>query len=133
MTRTHVAQRAAVVTAVALLAAIVAVAHRHHHHGPKLPHGVGVWYSGFAAPYGPSKKPVKGACGVTIGPNTRGVAHPVLPCGIKLYLRYGDTEVLTQVVDRGHVVPGRTFDVTRKLAREIGLRGTQPIKWRYAG
>jgi rare lipoprotein A len=104
----------------------------HHSDGPQLPQGVGQWYKGLAAPYGPSKKAIRGACGTTIKPATMGVAHPVLPCGVKIYLSYGGTEVLTQVIDRGPNVPGRTFDVTRALARQIGLTGTQPIKWRFA-
>ena len=30
-----------------------------------------------------------------------GFAHPVLPCGAKIYLGHGGKEVLTQVVARG--------------------------------
>jgi hypothetical protein len=40
--------------------------------------------------------------------------------------------VLTEVVDRGTGVPGREFDVTAPLARRLGLRGTQPVQWRFA-
>jgi hypothetical protein len=40
--------------------------------------------------------------------------------------------VLTQVIDRASGVPGREFDVTAALARRIGLRGVQPIRWRFA-
>jgi len=45
------------------------------------------------------------ACGQVIEPRTEGVAHPVLPCGVKLYLTYEGRHVLTQVIDRGPYVP----------------------------
>jgi hypothetical protein len=60
------------------------------------------------------------------------VAHPVLPCGTKLFLAYGDQEVLTEVVDRGSGAPGRVFDVTQPLARRLGLSGVQTVRWRFA-
>jgi rare lipoprotein A (peptidoglycan hydrolase) len=128
------ALRYTALAAVTLLSALVAVwlTRSHDHSGPHLPQPVGTTYTGFAAPYPPTSKTARGACGVTIGPGTKGVAHPVLPCGIRIYLYYGNTRVLTQVIDRGQNVPGRTFDVTRALAKEIGLTGTQPIRWRYA-
>jgi tRNA-specific 2-thiouridylase len=88
--------------------------------------------AGLAAAYTPSSTRKKGACGVVIGPGTPGVAHPVLPCGAKIYVRFGHKDVLTQVVDRGHTVPGHEFDVTQALAKLLGLQGTQTIQWRYA-
>ena len=60
------------------------------------------------------------------------IAHPTLPCGVKLYIRFGGKQVLTEVVDRGPNVPGRDFDITKGLADRIGLHGTQTIHWRYA-
>jgi rare lipoprotein A (peptidoglycan hydrolase) len=114
------------------IAIALAIAHRHHH-AAALPTPAGTWGTALAAPYTPSATSKKGACGVDIGPSTVGVAHPVLPCGAKIYVRFGSKEVLTQVVDRGHVVPGREFDVTQGLAKLLGLQGTQTIQWRYAG
>jgi rare lipoprotein A (peptidoglycan hydrolase) len=90
------------------------------------------WYEGLAAPYPASSKRERTACGQPLGPKTFGVAHPVLPCGVKLFISYGDKLFLTQVVDRGPAEPGRDFDVTRPLASRLGLRGTQQIRWRYA-
>jgi rare lipoprotein A (peptidoglycan hydrolase) len=90
------------------------------------------WYEALAAPYPASSKRVRTACGQPIGPETLGVAHPVLPCGVKLFISYGDTTVLTQVVDRGPAVAGRDFDITRPLAERLGLEGTKQIRWRYA-
>jgi rare lipoprotein A (peptidoglycan hydrolase) len=90
------------------------------------------WYRSLAAPYPPSTKRIRTSCGQKLGPKTLGVAHPVLPCGVKLFIAYKDKIVLTQVVDRGPSVPGREFDVTRALAAKLGLTGTQQVRWRYA-
>ena len=125
--------RAALLAAVALIAIAVALAVtlRHKHHSA-LPAAAGDWYSALAAPYPPSTGTRKGACGIRIGPTTPGVAHPVLPCGVKLYIEYHGRQVLTQVVDRGHTVPGREFDLTQALAKSLHLVGTQTIRWRFA-
>jgi rare lipoprotein A (peptidoglycan hydrolase) len=60
------------------------------------------------------------------------VAHPVLPCGVRLYIRFQGREVLTQVVDRGPNVPGRDLDITKALANRLDLHGTQTVQWRFA-
>jgi hypothetical protein len=93
--------------------------------------GVG-WYTALAAPYPAISRRERTACGHRLGPRTLGLAHPVLPCGAKIFIAYREHVVLTQVVDRGPNVPGRQFDVTRPLAARIGLAGTQQIRWRYA-
>ena len=90
------------------------------------------WYVALAAPYPQGTRRQRTACGQPIGPGTRGVAHPVLPCGVKLFISYEGKLVLTQVVDRGPSVPGREFDITRPLADRLGLVGTKRIRWRYA-
>jgi rare lipoprotein A (peptidoglycan hydrolase) len=125
--------RAATLAGVALLGIAIALAVSHHH-APKslLPTPAGQWYAALAAPYTPSKKEQKTACGVVIGPTTAGVAHPVLPCGAKIYVEFDGKQVLTQVIDRGHTAPGRTFDVTDALAKLLGLQGAQTIRWRFA-
>lgn len=89
------------------------------------------WFTALAAPYTPSAG-AKTACGRVIGPETIGVAHPVLPCGAKLELEFGRTHVIARVIDRAPSVPGRTFDLTRALARRLGLQGTRTIRWRFA-
>ncbi len=93
--------------------------------------GIG-YYTARAAPYGPTPSHRRTACGQPFTADTMGVAHPVLPCGVKLFIRFHGRDVLTQVVDRGPDAPGRDFDVTKALADRIGLHGTQTIKWRYA-
>jgi len=125
--------RAAGLAGVALVALAVALAYAAHHtKTAALPTPAGQWYTALAAPYTPTAAAKKGACGVVIGPKTMGVGHPVLPCGAKLFVKLGDKEVLTQVVDRGHTVPGRDFDVTVALAKLLDLRGTESIQWRFA-
>ena len=124
--------RAALLGGLALLAAAIALAVHHHHHTSSLPQPVGSWYSALAAPYAASGSRKKDACGVVVGPHTLGVAHPVLPCGAKIYVSYQGRQVLTQVIDRGRGASGALFDVTRPLAKLLGLDGTQTIRWRFA-
>ena len=124
--------RAAALAGIALLgiAVALAVAHRVRHHKTALT-PAGQWYTAMAAPY-TRTKPRKGACGIVVGPKTPGVSHPVLPCGVKIYLEYHGKQVLTQVVDNGHTAPGRVFDVTLPVAKLLGLQGSQVIRWRFA-
>lgn len=130
---TSIGLRAAALGGIALVALVVALAVSHHHKtGAALPQGAGQWYTALAAPYTPSTKTKTGACGIRIGPATTGVAHAVLPCGVKLYVEFNGKQVLTQVVDRGHMPPGREFDITQSLAKLLGLQGTQRIQWRFA-
>jgi len=125
--------RAAALGAVALVAIAVALAVTHDSHKSSgLPAAAGDWYTALAAPYPPSTGKSKSACGVAIGAATVGVAHPVLPCGVKLYVEYKGKQVLTQVIDRGHTVPGREFDLTQALAKLLHVEGTQTIQWRFA-
>jgi hypothetical protein len=72
-------------------------------------------------------------CGVRLDSGTLGVAHPVLPCGVDLVVGLGSKEVRTEVVERGPVGEGRDFDLTQALARELGLRRTDAIRWHFAG
>ena len=67
-----------------------------------------------------------------LAPRTLGVDHPVLPCGAKVFVRYGKKTVLTTVVDRGPLAPGAEFEVTPALAVVLGLSGVQPIRWSFA-
>ena len=124
--------RAAILAAVALVAVAIVFAVHRHSSTATLPVAAGPWYTALAAPYTPSKGRTKSACGVAIGPKTIGVSHQLLPCGVKLYVEYKGKQVLTQVIDRGHTVPGREFDLTQALAKLLRLDGTQTIQWRFA-
>jgi rare lipoprotein A (peptidoglycan hydrolase) len=116
--------------ALVALAISIALSQRGGHHSGSS--GAGSWYTALAAPYTPSTTTHRSACGIVIGRRTMGVAHPVLPCGVKLYVEFGGKQVLTQVIDRGHTVPGHDFDLTVALARALGVQGVQTIRWRFA-
>jgi rare lipoprotein A len=89
-------------------------------------------YVALAGSSGPAAFGRRTACGGVLGPETEGVAHPTLPCGVRLFITYHGQTVLTQVVDRGPYEPGRQFDLTDALARRLGLQGVQQIHWSYA-
>jgi hypothetical protein len=129
---TSVGLRASALAGIAILgiAIAIAVAKRSHDEKPAAT-PAGQWYTALAAPY-TRTKPKKGACGVVVGPKTPGVAHPVLPCGVKIYIEFHGRQVLTQVVDHGHTAPGRVFDVTLPVAKLLRLQGSQTIRWRFA-
>jgi len=122
-------RRIASLAAVALLAVSIAifVDHRHRRH-QILPAGAGPWTTALAAPYAPTGRT---ACGVKVGARTMGVGHPVLPCGVRIYVRFGGRTVLTNVIDRGDVPSGRELNLTPALAALLGVQGTQSIQWRF--
>jgi rare lipoprotein A (peptidoglycan hydrolase) len=134
-------QRAIWLVGICFVAVIAAVAIAHRGGGSSdrnLPGAVPVpgtkngYYTGRAAPYSPSAAHPRTACGQVFSDKTQGVAHPVLPCGVRLYIRFHGREVLTQVIDRGPTVPGRDFDITKALANRLDLHGPQTIQWRFA-
>jgi rare lipoprotein A (RlpA)-like double-psi beta-barrel protein len=122
------------VALLALVAAVVLVQHaRDDPAGASGPPAVSTeWRSALAAPYSLPAGQELTACGQRTGEAILGVAHPVLPCGAKIVVRFDGQDVLTQVVDRGAGLPGREFDVTPALANRIGLTGVQQIQWRFA-
>ena len=133
-------QRAFWLAGITLVAAIAALAITRRDAGSNrnLPGAIAVpgtengYYTAKAAPYGPTAAHRRTACGKPFLPTAEGVAHPVLPCGVRLYIRFQGREVLTQVVDRGPNVPGRDLDITKALANRLDLHGTQTIQWRFA-
>lgn len=132
------AQREVALAGVALLAAVVALAvtsprgsNAGGHLNPVSVPGGG-WYAALAGAR-PVHYGTRTDCGVMLRPSTRGVVDSVLPCNIKLFVSFGSSDrILTQVVARRPVVPGRRFDVTPALAEDLGLEGIQRIKWVYA-
>ena len=137
--RPSLVQRAVWLAGITLLAAIAALAitRRDEDRAGALPEAVAVpgtangYYTTRAAPYEPNTTR-KSPCGQVLETTTEGVAHPVLPCGVRVYIRFHGREVLTQVIDRGPNVPGREFDITKALADKLDLHGTQTIQWRFA-
>jgi rare lipoprotein A (peptidoglycan hydrolase) len=129
----RLAQRELALGGLALLAAAasIAVTHATRSSSSSLPEPEGS-YAALAGSAGDAVFGRHTACGIVIGEDTEGVAHPTLPCGARIYLTYRDKHVLTQVIDRGPYEPGRTFDLTDALASELGLQGVQTIHWSYA-
>jgi len=129
-------QRLIVLAAAVLLGVVAFLAVREHtRHTPTkraLPSPAGS-YTALAGSSGPAAYGKRTTCGVVIGPETVGVANPVLPCGVRLYISYRGTSVLTEVIDQGPRAAGREFDVTEALARKLGLSGVRTIHWSYAG
>jgi rare lipoprotein A (peptidoglycan hydrolase) len=133
--RPAVAQRTIGLAALALIAGVVALAiakNGSQSTDKNLPPGGGNWYSALAAPAPVPSKARRTACGQVLDAKTVGVAHPVLPCNVKVYIEYANKRVLTAVIDRGRDIAGPEFHLTKALADEVGLHGTQPIRWRYA-
>ena len=137
MTRSF-SQRLVLLGAVALLASVSAVAvieQRSADPGAaaltSAPAPAG-WNTAFAGSRGVSGDAQRTTCGQVLAPESLGATHPVLPCGAKVMLRYGDSQVLTEVIDNALVEPGRQLEVTEALAGMLGLDGTVELEWRFA-
>jgi hypothetical protein len=133
------AQREVALAGIALLAAILALAITSHGSdaaSSRLPQPVtapgGGWYTALAGT-GPVRYGRRTRCNIVLRPGTIGVTDSVLPCGIKLYVAFKNSpEVLTQVIERRPVVPGRKFELTPNLAEQLGVDGVQRIRWAFA-
>ncbi len=135
-----VLQRAVALAAVALVAALGALALAStgndrvaQETGPRaVPALDGGWYTALAGSRGAAEPGTRTTCRKILTGRSLGVSHPVLPCGAKIYLSYGGTEVLTEVIDNRMSKPGRQFELTDTLAQRLGIAGTQEIRWRFA-
>lgn len=135
-----VAQRLLGLAAVALLGGVIALAVVEQRSGDgsatAAPTGAiapgGGWYSALAASRGPAGDAERTSCGLILTGKSFGVTHPVLPCGAKLLLRFGGQTMLTEVIDNKLKSAGRQFELTERLARDLGLGSTQEIDWRFA-
>lgn len=92
----------------------------------------GGWYTAFAASRGVAGDAERTTCGVILTARSLGVTHPVLPCGAKILIRFGNETVFTEVIDNRLKSPRTQFELTEGLAREVGLDGTQRLDWRFA-
>jgi hypothetical protein len=131
-----VAQRVITLTAIALFALVVGLAIAASRDGSsareRLPERVGPWYHARAAPMTRAVEGTTTGCGVRLGASSIGIADPVLPCGAKLYVGYGDQDVLTQVIATGPEARGVRFGLTQALARDLGVEGPVTVRWSYA-
>lgn len=78
--------------------------------------------------YGPGLFGNRTACGQRLRRATRGVAHRTLPCGTKVVLRHRGRTVRTTVIDRGPFAHRAHWDLTQRVARELGFDGAHRIR-----
>lgn len=79
--------------------------------------------------YGPGLYGRTTACGLTLQPDTVGVAHRTLPCGTQVEIRRGGGTVVVPVIDRGPFANGAMFDLTKPAADRIGVDGVDPVSF----
>jgi hypothetical protein len=92
----------------------------------------GGWNQALTGSRGPVGDAQRTTCGQLLTNRSLGVTHPVLPCGARIVLRIGDTQVLTEVIDNALAEPGHELEVTERLAKMLGLEGLREIDWRFA-
>ena len=135
-----IVQRSVALAAVALLAAVAALALSRETQGHDAGRGeaepvtvadIG-WYSALAGSRGAPSDAERTTCRRVLTNRSLGLTHAVLPCGAKIYIAYGGTEVLTEVLDNRMRRQGRQFELTEALAQRLGIDGTQQIRWRFA-
>jgi hypothetical protein len=122
-----------ILAAVGLLAAVIGLAIASGRDGSGdggLPARVGSYHA-RAAPMSADLEGTTTACGVRLTAKSLGITDPVLPCGAKLYIGYGDQDVLTQVIAIGPAPGGARFGVTPALAETLGIEGTVTVRWGY--
>ena len=135
-----VVQRTVALAAIALLAGVAALALTHEGEGGQtssdavqaVPVVESGWYSALAGSRGAPRDAERTTCRRILTGRSLGVTHAVLPCGAKIVIAYGGTEVLTEVIDNRMKRPGRQFELTEPLAQRLGIDGTQQIRWRFA-
>jgi hypothetical protein len=129
------AQRLITAAAVVLLAVVAGLAIASDWGGSgdggRLPKRVGPWYNARAAPMSRDLEGTTTACGVRLSAKSLGIADPVLPCGAKVYIGYGDQDVLTQVIAVGPAPGGARFGITPALAQTLGIEQTVTVRWGY--
>ena len=128
-------QRQAALAAAALLATLGVLALDRDSDGtaPLPPVAVRVrWERAVVGVLPPEAYANETTCRVRLDSGTLGVAHPLLPCGVDLIVAARGKEVRTEVVQHGPVRRGDDFELTEALAEELGVRGTDEIRWRFA-
>lgn len=79
---------------------------------------------GNATWYGPGFYGHRTACGQTLTKATIGVAHKRLPCGTPVTFAYRGHWVRAKVIDRGPYNAGYSWDLSGKLAKQLGFLST---------
>ena len=137
----HLLERQAALAGVALVATLGSLALDRASAGepPTVPDeatplpAAGTWYEAAVGTYGPGLYGRTTDCGVKLTRNTVGIAHPVLPCGARIVVEHRGRQRETRVVDRGPYRGSHEFDLTQRLANELGINGVEIVRWRFAG
>jgi len=95
------------------------------------PPAAGRWYEATVRAYGPGFYGRTTTCSVRLTRSTRGVAHPVLPCGARIVVAHDGMAVETKVVDQGPYGMGQDFALTQALAEQLGVNGVRIVRWRF--
>jgi len=108
---------------------VVAITHRTDRAKPDRTRGkrVNVYRAAHASYYGPGLYGNSTACGQTLTPSTKGVAHKTLPCGTKVTFRYRGRTVTARVIDRGPYAAGREWDLTSATKAKLGFGSTGTV------
>jgi rare lipoprotein A len=105
-------------------------------YGGSSPAGEELAFSPFrwagASWYGPGLYGNKTACGVVLRPETLGVAHRSLPCGTTVKFVYHGHVLVTQVIDRGPYVKGRSWDLTAAASEALAFEGAGNLRYAVA-
>ena len=88
--------------------------------------------TGGASWYGPGLYGNKTACGQVLRPTTIGVAHKSLPCGTTVKFVYHGHALITQVIDRGPYVKGRSWDLTTAASEALEFEGVGMLRYAVA-
>ncbi|MDQ1708960.1 MAG: rare lipoprotein [Frankiaceae bacterium] len=83
---------------------------------------VTVYRPAMATFYGPGFFGRATACGVTLTPETHGVAHKRLPCGTLVRIMFQGREITVPVIDRGPFNGSYTWDLTQATADALGFQ-----------
>jgi rare lipoprotein A (peptidoglycan hydrolase) len=86
------------------------------------------WKLGKATIFGPGLFGKKTACGSTLDPRTRGVAHRTLPCGSEVAVYYNGLIAIYPVIDRGPFTSGVDYDLTAAAAKQLGIATTTDLR-----
>lgn len=73
------------------------------------------------------------ASGESFDPDGLTVAHKTLPFNTVLIFRRNGAEVRARVNDRGPFIKGREFDLSRGVARRLGVGGVEQITYTVVG
>jgi hypothetical protein len=97
-----------------------------------VPPAAQTWSEAAVGTYGPGLYGRPTECGIELTASTRGVSHPVLPCGARIVVAHGGRETDTRVIDRRSFGQGQAFALTEALGGDLGISGVQLVRWRFA-